>query len=57
MPERKILSQCHGNEIRRWHDFQAGQRGLIMANFDIIAACVTLFVLGVFVYVGKRGTG
>ena len=32
-------------------------RGAVMANFDIIAACVTLFVLGVFIYVGKRGVG
>jgi hypothetical protein len=32
-------------------------RGLIMTNFDIIGACVTLFVVGVFIYVGKRGAG
>jgi len=28
--------------------------GLIMTNFDIIGACVTLFLLGVFIYVAKR---
>jgi hypothetical protein len=37
--------------------FPAWAEGLIMANFDIIGACVTLFVLGVFIYVGKRGAG
>jgi hypothetical protein len=29
--------------------------GQIMTNFDIIGACVTLFLLGVFIYVAKRG--
>ena len=29
--------------------------GLIMTNFDIIGACVTLLLLGVFIYVAKRG--
>jgi len=37
--------------------FPVWAEGLIVANFDIIAACVTLFVLGVFIYVGKRGVG
>src|SRR6516165_12622490 len=36
------------------HSSHAVRYGPIMTKFDIIGACVTLFLLGVFVYVVKR---